>query len=638
MTMKKSPPNLRSVRARLVLEKLSQSLASDVLADGTIAAEFEIALSRPIRLTDTFVVSRPRLFNAFRRALQGKAVRLYPDKKSPRKTARVTIWEDGSGMVAIGDQNLRFECVGLLSRSRLARTDAFNQLMVRHTLAKEHRETVRALISQPSFSDSDFLECVGIIGTTPESFLETLAPLARARKISIGDLLPERTPHWDNLIGVPSGDSSLQEFINGALRDRQRQLTVGDSSRAMWALSLAFCAPELVPHDIFAELETDILVKMLAEATTFADHFGLVGAFEICAQSCQRDHRFDSIGSRLLEALFSDQDQLANRCWCFGVGVVLATARLHQHAEMRRRPALWRRLVSTAYASLVVRALGPSNINGELLFKWSMQVSGKAFIGSAALDRAYLPKWLPDWLVPRMLVPDAIGRVEAALKKIPEDYVNPEWVRLVREARAQLGDAGEMFMSYPAIGQGERRPPIDLKNAGDLTRLYKRLIDDPTIENLVGLAPFFYSFGVPSECVAPTLLTIKRLRDNLSRWTDPMIQTAIQVATFIAVERRASDLADAIAECLIPAEAHLSDDFSTSEIVMRLVECAAAGEDHEKQLEVLARRLERVAFLAAPDNSADLHDTLRVLQSLDPKLASLLGRAVATSRLGQKAA
>lgn len=636
--MKKSPPNLRSLKAALVLEKLSQSLASDVLADGTIAAEFEIPLSRPIRLTDTFVVSQPRLFNAFRRALQGKAVSLQPDKKSRRNTARVTIREDGSGIVAIGEQNLRFDCVGLLSKSRMARTEAFNQLMVRHTLAKEHRESVWALISQPSFSDTDFLECVGIIGTSPESFLETLAPLARARKISIGDLLPERTPHWDNLIGAPSDDSSLQEFINGALRDHRRQLITGDPGKAMRVLSLAFCAPELVPHDMVAELETNILVEMLEEATTFADHFGLVGAFEICAQSCQRDHRFDAIGSRLLEALFSNQDQLANRCWCFGVGVVLSTARLRQQAEMRQRPALWRRLVSAAYASLVVRALGPSNISGESLFKWSMQVSGKAYLGSAALDRADLPRWLPDWLVPRMLVPDAIGRVEAALKKISEDHVNPQWIHIVGQARAQLGDAAEIFMSYPAIGQGERRPPIDLENAGDLNRFYKRLIDDPTIENLVVLAPFFYSFGVPSECVAPTLLTIKHLRDNLSRWSDPMTQTAIQVATFIAVETHASDLADAIAECLIPSEANAADDFSISAIVMRIVECAAAGEDHEQQLGVLAQRLERVAFLAAPDNSADLHDTLRVFQGLDPKLASLLGRAVAASRLGQKAA
>jgi hypothetical protein len=63
-----------------------------------------------------------------------------------------------------------------------------------------------------------------------------------------------------------------QEFINGALRDHQRQLIAGDLSKAMRVLSLAFCAPELVPHDMVAELETNILVEMLEEATTFANH------------------------------------------------------------------------------------------------------------------------------------------------------------------------------------------------------------------------------------------------------------------------------------------------------------------------------------------------------------------------------
>ena len=43
----------------------------------------------------------------------------------------------------------------------------------------------------------------------------------------------------------------------------------------MRVLSLAFCAPELVPHDMVAELETNILVEMLKEATTFANDVDL---------------------------------------------------------------------------------------------------------------------------------------------------------------------------------------------------------------------------------------------------------------------------------------------------------------------------------------------------------------------------
>jgi hypothetical protein len=630
--MTKPPPDLRRIRAALVLEKLSRPLASDVLADGTIAANFRIPLSRPIQLTDDFIVSQSRLFAAFRRALQGKAARLQSEDKSIRTRANVTIRDDGSGLVKVGTKNLHFDCVGLLTTDQLGRKRAFTQLMARHTLARQHREAVEMLISSSNFSDADFLECVGIIGSSPESFLESLAPLARAKKISLGDLLPERPAYWDNFIGAPAEDRVLEE-----LRSHSERLIAGDPKRAIRQLSLAFCAPELVPHDSFASLDANVLVDMLQEATTFEDHVGIVGAFEVCTRNYDRDPRFQAIGTSLLAKLFSNKSELVNRCWCFAAGVVVCAARLRQHTEMRQRPALWRRLVSAAYASLIVRALKSQSIDGESLFRWAMQISGKAYFGASALDRADLPRWLPDWLLPKILVPDAVGRVVAALKLIPDEKVDPEWVSVVSAARAELGDAGQIFMTYPAIGQGQRRPSATLDEMGDVGRFYKTLIEEPTIDNLVSLTPFFYSFGVPIEAIDPTLKVIESLREHRARWTDPMIQAAFQAATYIAVELRASDLANAIAECLIPAETDITNDFSTSEIVMRIVECAAAAEDRDKEMETLARRLERLAFLAHPQNATDLHHTLRILQDLDPGLAPLLGRAVAASRLGQKA-
>jgi hypothetical protein len=97
-------------------------------------------------------------------------------------------------------------------------------------------------------------------------------------------------------------------------------------------------------------------------------------------------------------------------------------------------------------------------------------------------------------------------------------------------------------------------------------------------------------------------------------------------------------LAVSIAEFCVEKTRELPADGSTLEIVCRLVECSSANADRNQAMETLARRLERVAFLAPPETLHDLHDSIRHLQILDQRLSSRLGIAVAASRLGRNRA
>jgi hypothetical protein len=65
-----------------------------------------------------------------------------------------------------------------------------------------------------------------------------------------------------------------------------------------------------------------------------------------------------------------------------------------------------------------------------------------------------------------------------------------------------------------------------------------------------------------------------------------------------------------------------------------ILECAAAGTDRKEMLALLARRLENLAFVVQPESLPQALDTFRILQSINEDLAPLLGRAIATARLG----
>jgi len=125
---------------------------------------------------------------------------------------------------------------------------------------------------------------------------------------------------------------------------------------------------------MFRRLETDRLVTMLERLLDYDDHFAHVGAFEICAESIERDQRFVQLGERFLDRLFSDFSRLQAASEIFGTAFVIATAHLARHERLRRTPAFWRRLVAATHASLVVRVSGVVDATNKELLAWALSI------------------------------------------------------------------------------------------------------------------------------------------------------------------------------------------------------------------------------------------------------------------------
>jgi hypothetical protein len=56
--------------------------------------------------------------------------------------------------------------------------------------------------------------------------------------------------------------------------------------------------------------------------------------------------------------------------------------------------------------------------------------------------------------------------------------------------------------------------------------------------------------------------------------------------------------------------------------------------DRKEALATLARRLENLAFVAPAESLPEALDIFRILQSINEDLSPLLGRAIATARVG----
>ena len=393
----------------------------------------------------------------------------------------ITFDSTGRAQVKVKGGNYGFDYAGLLTSDRKQRIKYLDGYLRGRTLAKQHSDQLRSKVQAATLSDDEFLSIIEVLSTTPESFVRTVRAKVATRDLTNSDILPDDLKYWDNLIAPWSQSGSLDEFLADECKSERARLIRDNRARAFDTISLSFCAPALVPIDAFKDLSPDELLQMLERAAWLPDHFGVTGAFEICADGLARDSRLESVGLKLLDQLFSDMDQLKSRCAFYGGVFTLALARLAQHQTLSQKPPFWRRVTASAHASLVIRACGSDN--ADKFFKWAIEHSGKPFLFSVLLEGDREPRWRPEWLTTRHLVADAFGRVDAAVTKIPEEGRPKAWLERIDKAREWIVAQGvELFCILPAIGESARRKLVTEDDTFGFKKLFQKLTDEPNVK------------------------------------------------------------------------------------------------------------------------------------------------------------
>jgi hypothetical protein len=644
-TMAEPEPDLARLRPLYVLEKLSQRVRSDVLADGSIISACGFAAKRPAQLTDDIVVIRDELFMAFRNAPDVPAACRLHDATDVPIDARISINEDGSGTVEIADRKMRFPWVTLLSSDadkRLARLDLF---LRRYPLSDTDAASLRALTARPEFSDDDFLAAATLLESSPEIFTERLADKLRRQegenRIAPVDVLPDDDRYWNHLLPPVAGASTLADYIGKELNAAWRRGLEADSGRALHALATTFAAPELVPRALLQDVNADAAAGAIEAVSKVEDPFSLAGAFEICADRAAQDQRFVGLGDRLLDSLFGDMQRLTGACALFGAIFVISTAHFATHETFQRRPVFWRRLAAAAHASLVVRVCGGRGIDPNRMVSWAMRLFGDAYFLSVVSDFAVEPQWRPEWILPKILVADLFGRVVGAWRQLPQEDAPPSWKERIEKVYAWIvAEKIGAFSQYPSILQGTRRPHRPTlaefqSGISQAAEAFLALADDPTVDTLLSISPFIEAFGFPNEATGDVETVLASIRSMPPDEDDKTTVLALSVLAHIAIFSENTALADGIAEVCIERARRTETEGAIFEIACRLIECTAAIKDRAEAARTLARRLEVLAFIVPASEAAEsLASTIEMLRRIQPDLAPQLGRAHAAARLG----
>jgi hypothetical protein len=642
--MAEPEPDLARLRPLLALEKLSRRLRSDVLEDGSIISACGFTGKREAQLTGDIVVIRDELFAAFRSASKVPVTCQLHDLNNAPIDATISISEDGSGMIEIAGNTIRFPWVTLLSPDAEKRLAHLDEFLHRYPLSDNDTASLRARVDRPDFSDDDFRAAGTLLESSPENFIERLADKVRRQegesRIAPVDVLPDDDRYWNHLLPPVAGSMTLADYIGQELNAAWRDGLEADPVRTLHGLAITFAAPELVPRAPLQGLDADAAAKAIDAVSKVEDPFSLVGAFEICADRAAHDQRFVTLGDRLLDSLLGDMQRLTGACALFGAIFVMTTGHFATHETLQRRPVFWRRIAATAHASLVARLFGGNGIDPNGMISWAMRLFGGAYYLSVASDFWVEPQWRPEWILPKILVADLFGRAAGALRRLSQEAAPPSWKERLDKAYAWVvAERIGAFAQYPSVLQGTRRlhrPTLaEFQSIPQGADAFVALANDPSANTLLSISPFIEAFGFPNESTGDVEKVLACIRSAPPAEDDEITVLALSVLAHIAILTENAALADGISELCLERARRAVTYGSIFEIVCRLVECTAVVKDRAEAARSLARRLEILAFITPASEAAKgLASNIEMLKRIEPNFAPLLGRALSAARLG----
>jgi len=142
------PAKLSRFRALFTLGRLSPTMQSDVLSDGTIAKRLKLSVSNPVTLAGSITFDRTELFELFQKAADAQELPAQiEDTKGTRHPIRIEIDGDAA-IVTFAGKAIRFPQAALLTSNVEKRRATADICLAQHILTIENRREFEALVNK----------------------------------------------------------------------------------------------------------------------------------------------------------------------------------------------------------------------------------------------------------------------------------------------------------------------------------------------------------------------------------------------------------------------------------------------------------------------------------------------------------
>jgi len=608
----------------IVLSSLPASVRKEILRDEEFCARlgYEPRFAFPIGEVS---VNTSSFYKVLRSAMSKRKSGLLELANGTKIKVRLGFRKPDSATLFIDGREFSFSDVDLLSLDKRVRTNGLRRVFASRPLLEDEQDTWRRTGQRRSFTDREFVNLMTAVGSTPEAIIDELR---RPQRLSVDKLVPDEPMYFFRLLAPRSSIESLSAYVSKELADYRCASLKQHRHRALRRIAYSALSHMLVPLNFLASIKKSDLVPLLAAN----DPFSLLFGFEIAASRVAKDRLFIDAGSMFLERLFADDEVAIKRCTIFSACAMISIVKLRKVFSEQDAPLYWFRLAALAHAGVLAEALSWLQKPGEFL-DWASQEVGFDFVWHVAVDRREAPRWDIEWISPKQIQAELLGRVLIVMKKLPAKKRPKKWVKLIEDAetRQAARDGQELSHFFPGPMDDFAKPLVQKRRSPVLVKIEQRLKEAKSLDEVSNLAALAY-LEKPSQSVAEEVRRLLAARQLEIGDVDDEHRSRFLLYAYIAASARSEPLAREIINCcvLLIRSQKLTAKV-ISDLFITIVAACGAVSDPGKYGLILEDAATSLAYAVVEDQ--EIARRLRlVCQSLsrrDPKLISRLSRAIA---------
>jgi hypothetical protein len=502
----------------------------------------------------------------------------------------------------------------------------------------------RAVLASREVEDEEVDPLLSEFRLTPSFLSRSLPSQLRRQSISVTSLIPGDLRYYDRLVGALPMDTTLRDFVDTVVNSRNKMLLQRDPIEGLKTALLSSSHP-WIPRGLSLDgLPHEKVVEGFQWLEKHGDRFSQVGAVECGFAHLMLLPQLEPILGRIVQQLLADRsDDEDGRLKLLCSLVVLVDGELARTGICRQRPPFWRRVASIAHAAALERAILAVGLTPSDFNEWAMQNRGHLYYLQSFVDMRKEPRWNPDFILPKQLSAEFVGRIAAAGAENLGTIKTQEVRQLFNSEDPSSAQSRVKFpWSYlPGPLEGAVEPLIAMPSDIETDLRAALEASELTPKSFVSLVNSSLIFRIDAPLAMLAAEGLRRVKYQLRQIKSQIEAFSLLngLATVAAVTR-SGDLADEVRILLRVVRRNPGIELSQDNAMRIALVAAAAHADISKWSQFLGECFAEFAFEDMSIVQAGaLRQNLLVLCQLEPQLWQTMARAdAATSAFIQSSA
>ena len=406
-------------------------------------------------------------------------------------------------------------------------------------------------IDDGPLNDNEFVKLSRDLESTPVSNYRNIHNGLLRGSVDIETLVPSERQYYNRLVGPSGTAGEADTYIDSEAVCLIDSLQQWDPMRGL-LMSLPLCSKGKISQRIrIDKLSEEELLRSYEWMSTQGDPVSQIGAVEVALRDIERNQALEPFIEQIVQGFITDDTEDIGGCFStLSSMIVLVASELSRKGIMKEARPFYRRQCAIAQASLIVRALRGAQADSATIVEWVRGIGiGYNFILQGLVDLRLEPRWLPDFVSPKQLRAEFIGRLVHAASQAKGKIQSESLRNLLIGEHSELGAAVEWpFPMLPGPLEGELT--LDRLDVPDeIVRELTEGLEADQLEpaSFAGIVNMALLYRMSASQAGLAAVALRRVRYSIENADDEnSVYGLIAGLANVAAVTRATDLADTL--------------------------------------------------------------------------------------------